>query len=329
MTDLERWYRFAMFAYPNRYRRDREDDLIAALIDAAGQRSRPSMRSLVAIVVNGVLCRCDQSPDVISGRCIGHRVALAMAVIVTTCTVAMSAGFGHGHFAGSASGTTLWIALIAVLVVGGVGTTHVRVLGRVMLDVRVVGRVVLVGWAMVALAGGAALMGAYRPFIAAIIILAVVALCDRGRDRRTIWIAAAAATFGSVAGLILMARSMAGGQRRYPDVDFDTFWNGNPWLFVQLDRSTPLIGAIALVVVLGCAGLHWPKLALTGAVLALPSFVAARLLTQSVALGVGDRASIGAIAAAGAVGVAATLGLLVIALRTPRSQRDASASAAL
>ncbi len=62
MSDLERWYRRLLRAYPARYRADRGDEIIGTLLEAApADRERPRLREAAALVAGGAQARAAQN----------------------------------------------------------------------------------------------------------------------------------------------------------------------------------------------------------------------------------------------------------------------------
>jgi hypothetical protein len=91
VNELESRYRLLFNAYPWSYRREREDEMVATLLDAAPpDQVRPDRREAAAIVAQGLRCRLAVSTELRAGVRMGGVLALLGAVQMVGVSAFMS-----------------------------------------------------------------------------------------------------------------------------------------------------------------------------------------------------------------------------------------------
>ncbi len=312
MSDLESRCRWLLRAYPRAFRDRYGEELVSTLLDVAGDRERLSVATALSMVVHGVGYRLRAVPDGRAAAVVAGEIALCVAVVGAVGTPLLGAWVGTGYVAGSVTGCVLWGVLAVSLLATRFCRSAARVVSTVM--VGVVGAV--------AYEGGAELMGALRPFIAAFLLAAALAAMAPRPGRARAVIGAVVCVVVAVVLAASLAWRVDHGYSRHGPFDMDRIWSGVPWLYVELGALVPTgsllaVGAIALV-----AGWFRPRVALTAALLAMPMAVIAFLLHRSVWFQ-GGGSDLSTLAATIGGGAAATVTLTVVGRRPCRASTPA------
>lgn len=266
MSDLEARYRRLFAAYPAAQRAQREDEMVALLLDLAepGQ-SRPSRREALSIVANGLACRARCADEWRVGLALGGAFAavVALAMAVVELGVAVLPGGGIEPFVPGAEAPPIvgWAA--AVVAVGlAVGWPRGRVRPAVTALVVVVGVGVVVA--------GPRLMGPLRGQLLAFALFLVLSLAAADTPR----LARAGVVAGGLAlGVALLGRYLAqyAHESAGPGSDLGAAWHWQSrWvLAADIVPTRPTLWYALVGLGVAC-GLLRPRFAVAAAALAMP-----------------------------------------------------------
>jgi hypothetical protein len=207
VNELESRYRTLFVAYPWSYRREREDEMVATLLDGArpGQL-RPDRREAAAILVHGIRCRFAASVELRTGVQIGGLVSLLAAVqmvAVSACSGVNPVGSAM-RWAPAPTGFRLAAWAVAAM---GLFAGTCRRLGP--------WRFAFVATALPMVAAGAHLAGASREELSAFYGFAAASLLAAGTR---VWVRVACMGAGAAWGgaVYLYATSTMPGGVRWP-----------------------------------------------------------------------------------------------------------------
>lgn len=273
MTDLEARYRRLFAAYPAGHRRQREDEMVAVLLDLAEpDQQRPSRRQAVAIVGHGLACRARDAEE----WRLGIRLAGLASVTLATAlaTVILGIALLPPIEGPSWTSTPGWVpvAVWSVALAAALTTPWLRARGG---RHPVADAVTGFGLAVVVL--GADVGGAVRPLSAVFAVALVLSVASPPSSAR--W-RGAAALAGLALGVVLI--------RRLVDRSATAHWGAGDQLtsplWTEIDRWILAYDAVGLrpahwsaAMGLGLVGgLVRPRFAVATGILAVPLGILAR-----------------------------------------------------
>jgi len=309
MTDLESRYRRLFAAYPRTHRAEREDEMVATLLDvAAPGRRRPALREAGSIVLHGVACRARSATEWQLGLGLAGLVAraLATALAVAALGIGLLPPVGNPirlRDRGVAlepawldvpawTPVVVWAFALAAIVAGARSSWGGRRL------------IVPVVCAVVMIVAGPDVVGMRRGFIAPFVLLLAMSTLDASASARKRAIA-------SVAGLTVGGWLAVVFVDRFGDGPGRIWMQSDRWYLAARDLVPMRPGDWLVGIVLGClAGAVRPRFAIATGLVAVPLGL---LTVRSRMLGTVEELALAALLGG--------LALLVVATSRSRSHR--------